>query len=200
MILVIDNYDSFTFNLVQYIKQFDKNVAVIRNDQTTIDEIKKMDPEFILISPGPGNPEQAGLSLDIVKEFYKTTPILGICLGHQVIAQFFGTKIIQAERPMHGKVSLITHDGQSVFNNMGSPLSVTRYHSLIVDSKTIPDCLEVSAVSPTGEIMAIRHKKYKVEGMQFHPESILTESGIQLLKNFFIPNPKATELQENTLC
>lgn len=187
MILVIDNYDSFTFNLVQYIKQFEQKVLVIRNDLISIKDIEKLNPQHILISPGPGNPDQAGLSLDIVQHFHKSIPILGICLGHQVIAQFFGAKIKKALKPMHGKISEINHDQKTIFSNITNPISVTRYHSLIVESETLPHCLEVSALSDTGEIMALRHKKYKVEGMQFHPESILTEYGKELLENFFIP-------------
>ena len=186
MILVIDNYDSFTFNLVQYIKQFEKEVLVVRNNRIDIDEIKRLEPDYILISPGPGNPDEAGISLEIIKEFHKTIPILGVCLGHQTIAQFFGAKIRKAASPMHGKVSLINHDKRTIFNKIPNPVSVTRYHSLIVDPETLPDCLEVSAVTDTNEIMAIRHKVYKVEGMQFHPESIMTDYGMEMLKHFFL--------------
>lgn len=188
MILVIDNYDSFTFNLVQYIKQLEEEVLVIRNDRTTIEEIEKLNPEYIVISPGPGNPDQAGLSLEVVEKFHKHIPILGVCLGHQVIAQFFGATISMATKPMHGKASVINHDGKTIFANISKTITVTRYHSLIVEPETFPSCLEVSATSEKGEIMAIRHKQYNVEGVQFHPESILTEYGMTILKNFFIPN------------
>lgn len=186
MILVIDNYDSFTFNLVQYIKKIGKDVVVIRNDQVSLGRIKEMKPDYILISPGPGNPDHAGICLDIVKNFYKEIPILGVCLGQQIIAQAFGGIIKKAMKPMHGKVSLITHDQKCIFQSIPSPLQVARYHSLVVDESTFPKCLEISARSENGEIMAIRHKQFKVEGVQFHPEAILTENGIKMLQNFFM--------------
>lgn len=185
MILVIDNYDSFTFNIVQYLRIIGLHVEVARNNQITLDYIDKIDPDCILISPGPGNPNQAGLCLDIVNIYCDRVPILGVCLGHQIIAQTFGGKIIRAERPMHGKVSRIKHDNRTIFSNLKNPLSVTRYHSLIVDSNKLPNCLEVSAVTEKGEIMAIRHKDYNIEGVQFHPESIMTEEGIKIFQNFF---------------
>lgn len=184
LILVIDNYDSFTFNLVQYIKEIGHEVKVVRNDEISIEGIRAMNPTHLLISPGPGNPDSSGLCLDIVKELYRGIPILGVCLGHQIIAQAFGGKVKKAAKPMHGKVSYITHDQSGVFVGLQTPLSVTRYHSLIVDT-SLPDCLEVSAVTEEGEIMALRHKEYKVEGVQFHPESILTDSGLQMMRNFF---------------
>lgn len=185
MILVIDNYDSFTYNLVQYIKTFQKEVLVKRNDQITIDDIKKLKPGYIVLSPGPGNPDTAGICLEVVHEFHQEIPILGVCLGHQIIAQYFGAKIVKAIRPMHGKVEEIDHDRKGIFNRIPTPFTVTRYHSLIVDRETLPDCIEISARAKENEIMALRHKKYKVEGVQFHPESIMTDHGMQLLKNFF---------------
>ncbi|WP_312469472.1 aminodeoxychorismate/anthranilate synthase component II [Neobacillus sp.] len=186
MILVIDNYDSFTFNLVQYIRKIGEKVIVIRNDQLSLDDIEKMQPDHILISPGPGNPDSAGLCLDVVKTYYQKIPILGVCLGQQIIAQAFGGMIRKALKPMHGKVSLIRHDQNYIFNDIPTPIQVTRYHSLIVDEASLPPCLEISARSEDGEIMAIRHKQFRVEGVQFHPESILTEKGLQMLENFFI--------------
>lgn len=185
VILVIDNYDSFTFNLVQYIKQLNKEVVVVRNDKITIEEIEFMNPTHILISPGPGNPSEAGISLDVVKKLYTKIPILGVCLGHQTIAQAFGGIITKAKMPMHGKVSSINHDGQGLFQGLKSPLSVTRYHSLIVEVATLPECLMVTATTNEKEIMALRHKNYPVEGIQAHPEAILTEDGLALLNNFF---------------
>ncbi|MER2006433.1 MAG: aminodeoxychorismate/anthranilate synthase component II [Psychrobacillus sp.] len=184
MILVIDNYDSFTFNLVQYIRQVSENVIVLRNDKTSIDEIRKLKPQFILISPGPGNPDQAALGMEIIKYFYDKIPILGICLGHQVIAQAFGGIVKKAIAPMHGKVSVIRHDGRTVFSGIKNSISVARYHSLIVDFNTLPECLEVSALSDNGEIMGIRHKYFNVEGLQFHPESIMTQQGFEIIENF----------------
>ncbi|MFJ7726441.1 anthranilate synthase component II [Neobacillus sp. NPDC097160] len=185
MILVIDNYDSFTFNLVQYIRTIGEEVVVIRNDQLSLKNIEEMQPDHLLISPGPGNPDSAGLCLQIVKRFYQEIPILGVCLGHQIIAQAFGGMIKKALKPMHGKVSFISHDQNGVFRDIPSPFQVTRYHSLIVEESTLPSCLEISARSADGEIMAIRHKDYKIEGVQFHPESILTQNGLQLIQNFF---------------
>ncbi|WP_423802483.1 anthranilate synthase component II [Neobacillus sp. SAB-20_R2A] len=186
MILMIDNYDSFTYNLVQYIRKFGEEVVVIRNDQLTLETIEFMQPDSILISPGPGNPDTAGLCLDVVKRFHQEIPILGVCLGQQIIAQAFGGNIIKAAKPMHGKISSITNDKRGVFKGLPSPFQVTRYHSLIVEESTLPSCLEISARSEDGEIMALRHKEYKVEGVQFHPESILTENGMDMLRNFFI--------------
>ncbi|WP_164219885.1 aminodeoxychorismate/anthranilate synthase component II [Virgibacillus sp. YIM 98842] len=185
MILVIDNYDSFTYNLVQYIWQLDLEVLVKRNADITIEEIKQIKPTHILLSPGPGNPDNAGISLKVVEHFHRSIPILGVCLGHQIIAQYFGANIIKAKQPIHGMVSLIRHDCKGIFQSVKNPLSVTRYHSLIVDRKTLPDCLEISAVSADGEIMGIRHKICPVEGIQAHPEAILTEHGLDLLHNFF---------------
>lgn len=185
MILVIDNYDSFTFNLVQYIRTIGEEVVVRRNDQLTIKDIEELQPDYILLSPGPGNPDTSGLCIDIVKRFYQEIPILGVCLGQQIIAQVFGGTVTKALKPMHGKISMITNDQKGVFQEIPSPLKVTRYHSLIVEEASLPSCLEVSARSEDGEIMALRHKQFKVEGVQFHPESIMTEYGLQMLKNFF---------------
>ncbi|GIN37343.1 anthranilate synthase component II [Heyndrickxia oleronia] len=190
MILVIDNYDSFTYNLVQYIKQIGIEVKVVRNDQIAIGEIEQLNPEFILLSPGPGNPDHAGICIEVVKHFFHKIPILGVCLGHQVIAQAFGGKIIKAKRPMHGKTSFITHDGKSIFAGLENSFKVTRYHSLIVEEKSLSQDLDITAKSEDGEIMGIRHRQYKVEGIQFHPEAILTENGLKMLQNFFQPNEK----------
>lgn len=185
MILVIDNYDSFTFNLVQYIRTIGEEVVVFRNDQLSLDDIEQMQPDHILISPGPGNPDSAGFCLHVVEKYYNKIPILGVCLGQQIIAQAFGGVVKKALKPMHGKTSFIRHDQKNIFRDLPSPLQVTRYHSLIVDESTLPESLEISARSEDGEIMAIRHKEFNVEGVQFHPESILTESGLQMLQNFF---------------
>lgn len=190
MILIIDNYDSFTYNLVQYIKQLGEEVRIVRNDQLTIQDIEQLNPDYILISPGPGNPSQAGICLDVVHHFYKTIPILGVCLGHQIIAQAFRGNVIKAKMPMHGKTSLIVHDGKSVFANIENNVQVTRYHSLVVEEESLPECLKITAKSAEGEIMAIRHTKYPIEGLQFHPESILTEYGLQMIRNFFQPKIK----------
>lgn len=184
MILMIDNYDSFTYNLVQYISGFDEEVIVKRNDEIEISEIEKMDIDAIVISPGPGRPEDAGLSVEIIKRFHKELPILGVCLGHQSIAYAFGGKIIHAKDLMHGKTSLITGDEKGVFKNIKKPVQVMRYHSLAVDKESLPEELKISAVADDGEIMGLRHKKYPVEGIQFHPESIMTPTGKRLLRNF----------------
>lgn len=185
LILVIDNYDSFTFNLVQYIQSVGEEVEVVRNDEISLQNIRDMQPDSILLSPGPGNPDTAGICLSIVKEFHQEIPILGVCLGHQIIAQAFGGKIHKASKPMHGKVDEIIHDGRQIFKNISNPTPVTRYHSLIVDESTLPSCLEISAKTENGEIMAIRHKQFPIEGVQFHPEAILTENGLQMIQNFF---------------
>ena len=185
LILVIDNYDSFTFNLVQYIQEIGEEVVVLRNDQVSLEDIREMKPDYILLSPGPGNPDTAGICLDVVKTFYQEIPILGVCLGQQIIAQVFGGLVRKATQPMHGKTSDINHDQRQIFKDIPSPFQVTRYHSLVVDESTFPECLEISAKSDDGEIMAIRHKNYKVEAVQFHPEAILTENGLQMVRNFF---------------
>lgn len=184
MILIIDNYDSFTFNLVQYLQQLGEEIVVYRNDETTISQIRERKPKSILISPGPGNPNDAGVSLDVVKNFAGEIPILGVCLGHQTIVQAFGGCVNEARKPVHGKTSLIYHDGKGMFTSLPSPFRVARYHSLIAEKNSLPDVLEVSAKTEEGEIMAIRHKKLPIEGVQFHPEAILTEYGHSLLQNF----------------
>ncbi len=183
MILLIDNYDSFTYNLAQYLGELGYKVEVRRNDAITLDEIVAMKPDQIVISPGPGTPDDAGISLDLIKQFYREVPILGVCLGHQVIGQAFGGKVVRANRPMHGKVSPIEHNQKGIFHNLPSPLTATRYHSLIVQ-EPLPDCLEITARSKEVEVMALRHKEYPVVGVQFHPESILTEYGHEMLRNF----------------
>ena len=184
MILLIDNYDSFTYNLVQYFQMLREDVLVLRNDQINIRQIEEMDIEAIVISPGPGRPENAGICVEIVKRFQGKIPILGICLGHQVIGKVFGGKVVEGREPVHGKISQVIHNGQSVYAQIKNPVNVTRYHSLVIERSTLPDCLEITAETKDGEIMGIRHKEYLIEGIQFHPEAILTEMGIDMLKNF----------------
>jgi anthranilate synthase/aminodeoxychorismate synthase-like glutamine amidotransferase len=184
MILVIDNYDSFTYNLVQYLGELGADLKTYRNDKITINEIKKLDPEKIVISPGPGYPKDAGISIPIIKEFAGKLPILGVCLGHQAIGEAFGGKIVQAKRFMHGKTSPIHHDGKTIYKGIPNPFTATRYHSLLVERASLPECLEISAWTDQEEIMGVRHKEYKIEGIQFHPESILTAEGKKLLGNF----------------
>ena len=184
MILMIDNYDSFTYNLVQYLGELGAGIEVRRNDQTTLEEIERMAPERIVISPGPKTPTEAGICLELVQKFSGRLPILGVCLGHQAIGQAFGGKVIRAPEIMHGKTSEIHHDGKTVFAGLPNPFPATRYHSLIVERGSLPACLEISATSPDGLIMGLRHKEMKVEGVQFHPESVLTAAGKQLLANF----------------
>ncbi|CEG29574.1 aminodeoxychorismate/anthranilate synthase component II [Bacillus sp. B-jedd] len=184
MIYMIDNYDSFTFNLVQYLGELGEDLIVKRNDETTLEEIEKASPSVLMISPGPCSPNEAGISLEAISYFAGKVPIFGVCLGHQAIAQVFGGDVVGAERLMHGKTSLIQHDGGTIFKDIPTPFAAARYHSLIVKRETLPDCLEVSGWTAEGEIMAIRHKTMAVEGVQFHPESILTGPGKQLLANF----------------
>jgi anthranilate synthase/aminodeoxychorismate synthase-like glutamine amidotransferase len=184
MILVIDNYDSFTYNLVQYLGELGGEIEVRRNDQTSLEEIEGMSPDRIVISPGPKTPTEAGICLDLIKRFSARTPILGVCLGHQAIGQAFGGRVIRAPEIMHGKTSNISHDDKTVFVGLPNPFPATRYHSLIVERESLPGCFEISATSPDGLIMGLRHKEMKVEGVQFHPESVLTEAGKQLLANF----------------
>jgi para-aminobenzoate synthetase component II len=184
MILMIDNYDSFTYNLVQYLGEMGEELKVIRNDQTTIKGIEDLKPQFLMISPGPCSPNEAGICLEAIENFAGKTPVFGVCLGHQSIAQVFGGEVVRAERLMHGKTSMVYHDGKTIFAGLENPFPAARYHSLIVKKDSLPDCLEVSAWTEEGEIMAIRHKTLPVEGVQFHPESILTTSGKQLLRNF----------------
>jgi anthranilate synthase/aminodeoxychorismate synthase-like glutamine amidotransferase len=183
MIVVIDNYDSFTYNLVQYLGELGAELVVFRNDQVSLDDLKAMAPERYVISPGPGDPNDGGVSNDIIRELGPSTPILGVCLGHQCIGHVYGGSIVRAPRLMHGKTSNVYHNGRGVFNGVPSPFTATRYHSLIVD-EPIPECLEVTAFTRDGEIMGLRHKEYPVVGVQFHPESILTEHGKRILRNF----------------
>jgi para-aminobenzoate synthetase component II len=184
MILVIDNYDSFTYNLVQYLGELGEEVVVHRNDQIDLAGIEALKPSHILISPGPCTPNEAGISLQLIEHFKGVIPILGVCLGHQSIGQVFGGEVVRADKLMHGKTSEIYHDGRGIFEGIPSPYTATRYHSLIVRRETLPDCLEISAETKEGEIMGLRHKKYPIEGVQFHPESIITDHGHQLLRNF----------------
>jgi anthranilate synthase/aminodeoxychorismate synthase-like glutamine amidotransferase len=184
MLLVIDNYDSFTYNLVQYFGELGAEPLVKRNDEISVDDIRTLKPERIVISPGPCTPNEAGISCDVIRSFSETTPILGVCLGHQCMGQVFGGDVVRANRLMHGKTSPIIHDGKGVFRDLPNPFEATRYHSLLVKRETFPDCLEVSAETAEKEIMGLRHKTLPVHGVQFHPESILTAEGKHLLKNF----------------
>jgi len=184
MLLMIDNYDSFTFNLVQYLAELGAKVKVVRNDQVTIDEIESYSPKWLVISPGPCTPVEAGVSVEVIKHFSGKVPLLGVCLGHQCIAHAYGGVVAYAKTLMHGKTSPITHDSLGVFTDIPSPFTATRYHSLAVDALQLPSCLEITATTDDGEIMGIRHKDFSVQGVQFHPESILSEHGHQLLKNF----------------
>ncbi|SIT36429.1 bifunctional protein:(Includes: para-aminobenzoate synthase glutamine amidotransferase component II (ADC synthase); anthranilate synthase component II) [Paraburkholderia ribeironis] len=184
MLLMIDNYDSFTYNLVQYFGELGEDVRTYRNDEITLDEIAKLNPERICLSPGPSNPQHAGITLDVLREFAGKTPILGVCLGHQAIGEAFGGRVVRAQTIMHGKVSTIETDCKGVFADLPKHFVVTRYHSLAIERESLPDCLEVSAWTDDGEIMGVRHKELAVEGVQFHPESILSEHGHALLENF----------------
>lgn len=184
MILLIDNYDSFTYNLYQYLCELGAAVTVARNDKTTLDEIEKMAPERIVISPGPGYPKQAGISKDVIRSFGGRLPVLGVCLGHQCIGEAYGGTVDHAGEIRHGKTSAIYHDGKGVFIGLPNPFTAVRYHSLAVKESGLPDCLEISAHTENGIIMGLRHKEYPVEGVQFHPESIMTRTGKDLLKNF----------------
>lgn len=184
MILMIDNYDSFTYNLVQYIGELGIEVKVVRNDELTIAAIQEMDPQVIVVSPGPCTPNDAGISLEVITFFAGKIPILGVCLGHQAIGQAFGGRVIRADRLMHGKVSPVFHDSRGVNADMPNPFLATRYHSLLVERESLPDCLEITAWTEEGEIMGLRHKKYAVEGVQYHPESIMTEEGKRIIRNF----------------
>jgi len=189
MMLMIDNYDSFTYNLVQYLGELGADVQVRRNDQITVQEIEKLNPQRIMISPGPCTPNEAGISMQVIEKFAGTLPILGVCLGHQSIGQVFGGKIVHAKEIMHGKTSLIHHNGSGVFAGLENPYIATRYHSLVIEKESLPDCLEITAWTENAdgsmdEIMGVRHKQLAIEGVQFHPESILTEHGHDLLKHF----------------
>jgi anthranilate synthase/aminodeoxychorismate synthase-like glutamine amidotransferase len=181
---MIDNYDSFTYNLVQYLGQLGEDVTVRRNDEITLFEIEAMKPEAIFLSPGPCSPEQAGITCDVVRTFHTRVPIMGVCLGHQAIGYSFGGRVVRAGRIMHGKTSPILNDGRTIFKGLSSPFPAGRYHSLLVERETLPDCLEISAETEEGEIMGLRHKRWPVEGIQFHPESILTPGGKRIIKNF----------------
>jgi len=184
MLLMIDNYDSFTYNLVQYFGELGEEIEVFRNDKVSLSEIEKLNPEMLVISPGPGTPKDAGISLDLINHFTGKLPILGVCLGHQCIGESFGGNIVPAPRLMHGKTSLIHHDGKDVFKELPNPLEATRYHSLIIEKETLPDSLEINAWTEEQEIMGVKHKECSVWGVQFHPESILTTCGKELLNNF----------------
>jgi len=184
MILLIDNYDSFTWNLYQYFCELGAHVEVRRNDELTLADIEMLAPQKMVISPGPCTPDESGISLEVIAHYAGKLPILGVCLGHQAIARAFGATIVRAAKVMHGKTSPITHSGSGVFSGLNNPLTVTRYHSLVIDPSTLPDCFEVTAWSESGEIMGIRHKAWELEGVQFHPESILSGQGHQLLENF----------------
>lgn len=185
MILMIDNFDSFTYNLVQYMGEMGQELSVKRNDEISIDEIETLAPEKIIISPGPCSPNRAGISIAAIQHFAGEIPILGVCLGHQAMGQAFGGNIVRASTLMHGKTSPISHDGRGVFQGLPDPFDATRYHSLVIEKSTLPDCLEITATSDDGEIMGARHKEYSIEGVQFHPESILTgDNGKKLLRNF----------------
>ena len=196
MLLMIDNYDSFTFNLVQYLQELKQIVIVHRNDTLSVDDIRRMKPDHIVISPGPGKPQDAGISLEVVRTLGPSTPVLGVCLGHQVIAECYGGDVVHARRVMHGKTSMIEHDGSHVFENLPSPFEATRYHSLVVKPDTVPDVLDINAWSldeqgRRDEIMGLRHATFPVYGVQFHPEAIFTEHGHQMLQNFLLRHPVA---------
>lgn len=184
MLLMIDNYDSFTYNLVQYFGELGEEVIVFRNDKITIPEIEKIKPERIVISPGPCTPKEAGISIDVIKYFKGKLPILGVCLGHQAIGAAFGGRIVRAKNLMHGKTSIIFHDGKTIFEGIPSPFEATRYHSLVIERETLPEELIITAWTEDGEIMGVRHRRYTIEGVQFHPESILTKHGHDILRNF----------------
>ena len=186
MVLVIDNYDSFTYNIVQYLGELGQEIEVYRNDQITLDEIKGLKPDHIVISPGPGDPDDGGISQDVIRELGADTPILGVCLGHQCIGQVFGARVTRAPRLMHGKVSPVHHNGTGLFTDLPNPFTATRYHSLIVED--LPDALEVTCHTVEEEVMGLRHKEHPIVGVQFHPESILTEGGRQILQNFLEGN------------
>ena len=184
MILIIDNYDSFTYNVYQYVGSIDKNVKIVRNDKITIEEIEKLNPNKIIISPGPGTPDDAGISMEVIKKFGKQTPMLGICLGHQCMGQVFGATVSHAKALYHGKYSMIEHTDSKLLTGLSSPFKAARYHSLAVIEGTVPECLKITAKTEEGEIMAMEHKDYPIYGLQFHPESIYTPQGMAIIKNF----------------
>jgi anthranilate synthase component 2 len=184
MVFVLDNYDSFTYNLVQYMGELGAEMTIRRNDELTVDEVEALEPERILLSPGPCTPNEAGISIDLIRRFAGKVPILGVCLGHQAIGAAFGGNVVRAPQLMHGKTSEVTHDGKTVFSGLQSPMTCTRYHSLIVAEEGLPEELEISARTADGTIMGLRHREHAVEGVQFHPESVLTQDGKRLIKNF----------------
>jgi len=192
MILLIDNYDSFTYNLAHCVAQFGQEVIVRRNDSISVEDIRDLRPAALFISPGPRSPEEAGITVEAIRHFHQIFPILGVCLGHQAIGYAFGGEVVRAERIRHGKTSLIFHDGQTIYRGLPNPFEAVRYHSLIVDGKTMPDCLEISAWTEEGEIMGLRHRRYQAEGVQFHPESILTSCGSRIVENFIRLIPSLT--------
>ena len=183
-LLIIDNYDSFTYNLVQYFQMLGCQVAVRKNDQITLEDVQKVKPDALVISPGPCTPKEAGISVDLIKRFYKEIPILGVCLGHQAIGYAFGSNIVRAKRLMHGKTSMIYHTGEGIFKGIKNPFTAVRYHSLVIERESLPDILKITAESEDGEIMGIQHIEYPIFGLQFHPESVLSEAGMDLLRNF----------------
>lgn len=185
MIIVIDNHDSFTYNLVHYLEQFDAELLVFQNEQVSANEIKKLAPDLIVLSPGPGRPKQSGATREILSKLSMEFPILGVCLGHQTIIEYFGGTVVKGQQPMHGKVSLINHNARGVFKGIASPASVARYHSLVADAAGLPDCLEVTATTEDGVVMGVRHRSLPVTGIQFHPESVMTAEGLQMLKNCY---------------
>lgn len=195
MILMIDNFDSFTYNLVQYLQGLQEKVVVYRNDAVTCSLIEELAPSCIVISPGPKTPDEAGVSLEVIKYFAGIIPILGVCLGHQSIGQVYGARVVNALEPVHGKVHEISHDTEGVFKELKNPLKVTRYHSLVLERESMPECLEITAWTEAGEIMGIRHKSLPVEGVQFHPEAILTEMGMEMLQNFLLEARRWKEAQ-----
>lgn len=186
MLLFIDNYDSFTYNIVQYFTELGQEVAVRRNDDITLEEIEALNPQYLVIGPGPCSPKEAGISVAAMRHFAGRLPIMGVCLGHQTIGEAFGGRIVRAKTLMHGKVSPVSHSGKGMFKGLPNPATCTRYHSLVIDRNTMPECLEVTAWTEDGEIMGVRHKEYAVEGVQFHPEALLTEHGHDMLNNFLI--------------
>ena len=195
MILMIDNYDSFTYNLVQYLQQLGAEVLVKRNDAISVEEIEALSPEAIFLSPGPRSPKEAGITVAVIRRFHQTIPMLGVCLGHQAIGYAFGADVVRAGRVMHGKTSPILNDGRTIFEGLPSPLTAGRYHSLIVDRSSLPDCLKITAETAEGEIMGLRHETYPVEGIQFHPESILTPQGKRIIRNFLNMLPGKENMQ-----
>ncbi|HHK0776211.1 TPA: aminodeoxychorismate/anthranilate synthase component II [Neisseria gonorrhoeae] len=186
MLLFIDNYDSFTYNIVQYFAELGQEVAVRRNDDITLEEIEALNPQYLVIGPGPCSPKEAGISVEAMRHFAGRLPIMGVCLGHQTIGEAFGGDVVRAKTLMHGKVSPVSHSGKGMFKGLPNPVACTRYHSLVIERGTLPDCLEITAWTEDGEIMGVRHKEYAVEGVQFHPEALLTERGHDMLNNFLV--------------